>query len=315
MADPVKNETPYVPPSQVKVEDLAAAFEESGVIPPREPAAPAQTGNAAPPAPPTPPADDVPALVKIARERDAARKKGEIAELEQAKPYISALKVLSPTEAEALARAKQAGDPIAAMNALGFTHQQYTSRLLGMESRAAEPQKTEEKQPAGDPDVRTLKEEVARLKAEREAEQFQQGRKQALGQMETLLKNDPKFKHIATLGDYEGVERVLLRYYNDYKELPGSTFEESIKLAAEVHEADLKKEAARWEKVLTGFKTSASTPVQKAPESPPSTGSETPRTLTNADGTEPGAQRPASSKSRQEFIARFIEQGEAALGE
>ena len=306
MADPEQKQTPapYVAPSQVDPAELMKAFQEEGVVEKPAPApapAPTQTQKAEPP-PAAPPAktEDLPALLKIARERDAFRK-----EVEPLKPYVEALKVLSPTEAQRLAQARQSGDPVAALAALGFTHQQYTQKLLAMPPEDA---KTEEP-PKASPDLselQTLKQEVAALKAEREQAQIQQSRAGLLAQMKTIVKDNPKFDLINKTEDVEGIERVLLQYHTQYGTLPGSTMEESVLLAAEMYEAQLKKEADRWQKVLTGFKEGAPVNPAKAPESPPSAGTVQTRTLTNANTSAPAAVRTVP-KTREEIIAAIIE--------
>jgi len=306
----------HKPLSSMDPNELAAAFERDEGVPPstKTDAAPApavaKTDAASPPAE-TKPQDDEPRLLKLAKDRDAQRKAAEQKELEQAKPYMDALKSLSPVEAASLARAKQMGDPVAALNALGFTHAQYTARLLGASPDEGQPQAKQE-QPQQNPEVMTLKQRLEALERERESERIQVNRQQALTQMQHLLKNHPKFHHINGLGDYTGVERVILQYINENGRPPGDTFEESVRLAAELYEYDLKQQAAKWSKVLTPAQASAQTQQQKAPESP-SAGTVTPRTLTNAISTDPGAPRTVP-KTRQELIAAFIEKGEEALG-
>ena len=308
MADTEKpaDAVPYRPPSSIDPAELAAAFEKEGLVPAKPPPPVADPPKDAPPAD-----DGTPALLKLAKDKDAQRKLSEQKELDAAKPYMDALKVLSPVEAAALARAKQMGDPISALTALGFTHAQYTERLLGQKSD--EPEKDDEK-PAENAEVLTLKQRLEQLENERKNEQLQSQRALGLSKMKDILKGDAKYRLINEFQDVEGVERVILQYIQENGKPPGDTFEESVRLAAELYEYDLKQQAARWQKVLTPASEPAQTPAKEAPAQPPPTGNESPRTLTNASTSAPAAARPSSPKTRQELIAAFIEKGEEVLG-
>lgn len=301
MADTEKTEAPaeYLSPSQISPDVLLKAFQEDGIVetPPAPAPAAAKPAEPAPAAPP-PPANEPPALLKIAQEKAELRRMQEAV-----KPYAEVAKGLTPQQLMQLSRAVTSGDPVGALSALGFSHAQYTQKLVG-----AEPVAKEEAPKSSDPVVETLKQEVERLRAEREAEKMQVTRQQTLQQMQSALKDDPKFRYINGLGDYEGVERVLINYYQQAGSLPGATFEESVKLAAEMYEADLQKQAERWSKVNQGLTPSASSapvPPQRAPESP-SAGTVSPRTLTNSNTTAPAAVRPVP-KSREEILAAIRE--------
>ena len=288
---------PYTPPSQISPADLAKAFQDEGIAaPPPASAPPVPAGKPATQEVAKAPTETEPTLLRIARERDAFRK-----ESEPLKPYIEALKVLSPIEATRLAHARSAGNPVAALAALGFTHEQYTQTLLGEKSTPSEKAISEK---SGDPELMTLKQELAALRAERESEKVQSSRTQMLGQMKDILKDSPKFDLINKTGDVEGVERVLIQYHAAHGSLPGATLEESVTLAAEMYESQLKKEADRWSKVLTGFQGGAPVSGTKAPE-PPSTGTVQTRTLTNANTSAPAAARTVP-KTREEIIAALV---------
>lgn len=285
---------PYVPPSQVDPAELAKAFEAEGIVEPK-----AEAAKPPPPVPDAPakPAEDdgIPTLLKKAKERDAARKAAEAQ-----KPKEEFLRAFTPQEAERLAQARLSGDPVAALQALGFTHQQYNARLAGI---AQEPEKAAEDD--APPVVKTLQQELAALKAEREREKVEATRREFLSRTQSLLKDDPKFSHINALGDFESIEAAVIDHHRRYGELPGDTLEESIKLAAEVVEYNLKQQAEKWKKVLTPSSTPA--PVAaKAPESQPSAGTVATRTLTNANTTAPAAVRTVP-KSREEVIAALVE--------
>ena len=298
---------PFRAPSTMNPADLAAQFDaQEGAAPAPAEAKPALVA-AAPVASEKPVAEeksDAPQLLKIAQERSAFRK-----EMEASKPYMEALKVFSPQEAQRLAQARASGNPVAALAALGFTHAQYTQSLLG---QGEEPEQPKADKPPENSEIATLRQELQALKSERDAEKTSSARQQAMGQMKTLLSADAKFKHLNGLESYDQVERVLIDYHSQHGSLPGATFEESIKLAAEVVEAQLAKEAEKWSKVLTVSQNPAPLSGQKAPESRPSTGTAQPRTLTNAAATAPSEVKSVP-RTRQDIINAFIERGEDAL--
>lgn len=306
MSDPEKKQTEpvhYVPPSQIDPAELMKAFQEDGIV--EKPAPVVEKKEAAPPVeppkPPTPSKEEEPTLLRIAKEKDAVRKaKEEIA------PHASMLKRFTPQQLQRLADAAASENPVAALAAMGFTHAQYNAAVAGLK-------KPEEQADAGAPapEVMSLKQELEQLKQEREHEKLQASRQQFLAHTEKLLKDDPKFTHLSTLGEWQSVERVILQHIEETGSPPGETLDETVRLAAEVVEHRLKKEAERWKKVLTGFQTPASTPSSKAPESP-QTGSETPRTLTNANTSAPAAVR-AAPKTRAEILD-MIARGEDMSG-
>lgn len=290
----------YVPPGRRTEDALAEAFRAEGIAPAdrqeisQESGTPAASVPEVKAAPPT--ADEEPRLLKIAREKAAKRQQEQAS-----KPQNDLLSAFTPQEIERITQARRSGDPVSALRALGFDHTQYTKAVLNMKD-----EETPKEQPQVSPDVASLKAEVERLRSEREQEKLQSSRQQMLGQMKTLLGSNPKFDHINKLEDYEGVEKELIAYYSQYGELPGANLEESVSLAAELYESKLKKEAARWSKVLTGFKEGAPIAPSKAPESPPSPGTEATRTLTNSNTTAPAAVTSVS-KSRAERLQAMLE--------
>lgn len=304
MADPEKTAAPapYTPPSQLDPAELSKMLAEEGVI--EKPVEEAKPAVEAPkPAEPEKPSE--PELLRRARENAEKRKAAEAS-----KPFDEAARNFTPQQLLALSRAAASQDPVAALAALGFSHAQYTQKMLGV----APPEKTtEEVAPKNvstvPPEVETLRQKIERLEAEREAERLAASRQQAFSQMEAVLKDDPKFKYINSLKDFEGVEKVLIQYHQQTGELPGKDLAESIKLAAEVYEADLQKQAERFLKVqspLTPAPASAPLQAQKAPESQPSTGTVTPRTLTNSNTSAPAEVRtvPMSKQEVLDAIAR-----------
>lgn len=292
--------TPYVPKSMVDPDTLMKAFQEEGIV--EKPA----EQQASAPAEAKPPAEQSsePRLLQIAREKAKARQAEQ-----QAKPQNVALEVFTPQELERAAQARRSGDPVAALRALGFDHTQYTKALLNMKDEPA-PEKAAE--PGVSPDVAALKAEVERLKQEREQERFQTTRSQALSSMKEVLKSDPKFSYINAIEAVEGVESVLVEFFNAHKTMPGDTLEESVKLAAEVYEARLRSgeiplTKKQWEKIqgLTAQPSSAPVPA-KAPESQPSPGTDVPRTLTNSNTSAPAAVKSVP-KTRAELLQAFME--------
>lgn len=312
MADPVKQqpEVSYRPPSTVPPEELMKAFQEEGLAPkPPEPPAEAPKQEAPKEAAPKQEekGEELPALVKIAKERDAFRK-----EVEQVKPFMEAVKHVPPTQLLAIVKAIQSGDPVALRVAGGFSHADYNAKLIGAEIPQEE---SSEAKPKEDDTVAALRAKVEALERERQEEKLQSTRGQMMGKLKDTLKDNPKFKTINGLEDYEGVERMLIQYHSEYGTLPGATFEESVTLAAEMYESQLKRQAEKWSKVLTGGSEPASLPTKKAPESAPSTGTVVPRTLTNANTSAPAEARQTVPKTRDERIALFLERGEEALSE
>lgn len=291
----------FVPPSRVDPAELAKALFEDGVIEEiPETNEVADTKAPAPTAPVEKKSEELPALLKLAKERDSFRK-----EMEQAKPHLEALRAIPSHAVTAIAKAIAAGDPVGLVAAAGMTHSQYNARLLGTQD--PEKPKAEEK-PKSEYD--SLRQEVEALRKERDNERFSVARTQVLGQMKDILKDNEQFSTINGLGDYEGVERVLIQYHQQHGSLPGETLEESVKLAAEVHEAELKKQAERWRPVLTSNSKPASVST-KAPEfKPPVTAST--RTLTNANTSAPAAPR-AVPKTRKEIEDAIINGREADL--
>lgn len=290
-------------PSKMSAEEINNLFPKD-----EEPiAAPAAEVKAAPPAA-TPDQkinerakdEDLPALVRIAKAKDALRK-----ETETVSPHLSMLKQFSPQEAQRLAQARAARDPVAALAALGFTHSEYNAARAGVK---IDPAPAEPPAP-GDPKLSALEQEVQQLRAEREGERIAASRQQFLSHTEKMLKEDPKFPHLAGLGEWQSVESVILQHIQETGTPPGETLDESIRLAAEVVEHRLKKEAERWSKVLTGFKKDVPVTIvpPKAPAQP-SPGSDVPRTLTNADTTAPAEVR--TTPKTQAEILRMIAAGE-----
>lgn len=280
MADTENQQTPkpYVPPS-MRVSELAEAFAAEGLVTPEAAQKVAeQEKQAEAPAPVEPPKapepvkaepEELPAIARIAKKQAEYRK-----EVEQNKPLLDIL---------ARARNKQIS-PADALAALGFTHSEYVDSVLA-KGNSAPAEAPAEREPL--PEVKQLKSEIEKLRAERDAEKATAARSQALEGIKGKLGKDDKFRHINALGEYERVEAVIIQHYNQYGELPGETFEESVSLAAEVVEKQLKSEAARWSKVLTTAEAPAT--IQSKPPEPSASAGQvtTPRVLNNSNTTAP----------------------------
>lgn len=308
-----KQTSSFIQPSLVDPNELAKAFQDEGIIPAEQQENGSEKQGTAQkePAKAEKPAerqeklsDDTPALLRIAAEKAAKRR-----EAEAARPRQEVDSVFTPQELQRLAAARKSGNPVDALAAMGFTHTQYNAAVTGMKSE----EKSAETEPADDK-YTALQKEIADLKARAQNEEISRQRVQLFDQMKATLKDDPKFQYVNSLEDYEGVERVIIEFHRETGELPGSNLAESVKLAAEVVEARLRKEAEKWKKVSGGLTHPASgAPVpSKAPEQSPATGSAAPRTLTNANTTAPAATRPPP-KSREEIINAILDGREEEL--
>lgn len=313
----------YVPLSRIDPAELAKAFEEDGV--PMEKPAAAVAAEASKEAPKEAPKDEgLPTLLRLAKERDTQRKLMEQKEIDAAKPYVEALKAIPPHTAQAIAKAIQAGDPVSLLAAAGMTHAQYNNRLLGNLERE-EKGPTKEEPPN---EIAALKAEVEALRRDREAERQRQEMEQAqiargrtLSQIEDLVKNDPRFPGLREANVFEAVEQEIMEYWTDPKTkgtLPGNTFEETLQLAAEMAEYNLKHtnkyDFLVWQKrkALTPATQPAVVTEKRAPESQPAAGMVANRTLTNANTTAPAVPRTIP-KTRQEILQALIEGREDSL--
>lgn len=301
---PVVAETPAVaaPPAvettreQRFQEAFEAALKEEGVVAPT----PEPAKAAPPPVPPevkpeAPKTEEVPALVKIARQQAELRK-----EREQVEPYMKALSVIPADRVRVLTAALERRDPIAAMEAIGFTRAEYNNKLLDMppEDLGKTPQPPPTK--SADPEM----EELRAFKRTYEAEQVKKQNEQLTEGVARVVKANPKFKLISAHDAFSEVLGILGQFAQENKRMPGDTFEESVAIAAEFVEKRYEAQAERWKKVLTPETQPTTVPEKKAPEKP-SPGPETPRTLTNSNTSAPAAVRPAPT-SREEIIAALL---------
>jgi hypothetical protein len=269
------------------------------VSPPKAEATPAPVPA---PVPEAPKAEEEPMLARMAKREAALRQ-----ERQQVEPYIQALKVLPPDRVQALTKALSSRDPVSALAAMGFTHAEYANRMLGDTSPPKPKTPEQASKTELPPEIRGEIEELKAFKAQYQAEQARIQQTQLVDQIGKLVKSNPKFNYLTKLEAFGDVLGIINRYHAETQRLPGDTFEESVLMAAELAEKQLQQQAERWGKVLTPPAQPASvvTEVAKAPESPPSAGSEVPRTLTNSMASQPAPVQPAP-KTRDEAIAALL---------
>lgn len=258
---------------------------------------PATSGKTAEPAK-TPERAEDKAFAKLMQEKAALRQQGD-----QLRPWMEAAKAMDPNSLAALARAKAAGDPMAALAAMGFNYTDLAKRVAGM--KEAPKEDDEEPGESGEPEyVRKLKEEVAGLKQEVTARKTAEMKVEMLGKMKTLITAD-KFKFVTGHGDFDAVLRYLEDFHSKTGSLPGESFEESVELAATAVEKHLEAQAEKWRKVLTPS-PAPTTVLSEATSDSVSVGqAHTGRTLTNAATTSPKSVAP-EPKSREEKLKALI---------
>lgn len=286
---------------------LKEELAKQGLTKPEEPpAAPAPAEGAKPPAPkmeePVKAPEGAPDTIKQSFAKLAEQKAAFRAEQERLKPFTEALKALDPQSLSALARAKAAGDPVAALAAMGFTHNDYVNRFVDGEKPAAkakEPEKAPEQ-------LGGVEKDLAEFKAWR----AQQAQAQTLGAIKDLTKD---FPHIAKLERHDLVLQELLDFIGRTGAPPSEDFQESVKMAAQAVEDKLKAEAQKWAKVLTpGAPTGSVPPEVKGTSDSPASGREI-KTVTNDVQAQPrtGVRPvPQSDEDYRRDALRFLETGE-----
>jgi len=282
-------------------------------------AAPEKTTPAAPPAPvpaepekkveaapaepekkPEPVPEGVPDRIKQSFEKLAVERSAFRKEQEAVKPYTEALKVLNPTQAQALSKALSAKDPLAALTALGYSYADVASRVVDMGAPAPKKGEAPKEAPAQDPEVAELKKELAEVKAWRAEQQKQQ----VLTRITDAVKDKPL---ITKLGEQNLVLDYLTDFHARTGRTPGDTFEESVAVAAEAVEQHLAAQAKRFaglapaqevSKELTPPAPSGS--VQGGASAVPAGQGTSGKTITNADV----APRTVSNtpKSREDLL-------------
>jgi hypothetical protein len=214
-------------------------------------------------------------------------------------------KALSPVQSAALVKALASGDPLAAMTAMGFSYADVSARVAGAPA-AKPPAGKPPEQPSDEKPVADEDPEIAELKAWRREQKTATARAAIIDGIKGVVTGaGEKFKTIAALEDFEGVQSIINSMWNpEEKEfVGGATGLEVIQIAAEEYERRLASgEVAltkkQWEKLgsLTPAPASGSTPPAttrvRSGNAPVSSGS---KTLTNNAGAPPSA--PAATRT------------------
>jgi len=279
-------------PAMSRSERISAAIKEAVALEPTQtekaPAAPEKAEAPKEAAPEAKPKAEDKSFEKLLREKAALR------------PFMEASKGLQVDELKALAQAKAAKDPMAALKALGFKYEDVAEKAAGL------PPEKKPEAPNENPDLAALKAEVAALKAERQQETTNKLRTEALGKAKEAVKG--KFKHVEALEAEEKVLAYIESYWRQAGELPGDSFEDSIDIAAAAVEKELAKEAERWKKVLTPANpepTVGAEGARNASAGQGTTGTTSARTLTNSSATAPARGVP-TPKSRDELFKQIL---------
>lgn len=243
---------------------------------------------------------------KLIEEKAALRRQQEAL---KSNPQLALHGSIDAGSAQALLKAKQAGDPMGVLTALGFTYNDVVKRIL--ETEAATTKKQEQPEPQK---TETRRESVLPPELESEINQMrnyiaQQQRRELLTRVKETLPAD-KFKLIAGHEDYEGVIQLVNEFHAETGTLPGNTFEESVIAAAEALERKLSVKAEKWRKVLTPAQTAAivQSEAQREPQSSGEVTSQAAKTLTNSVAA-PAPTKP-EPKNRDEVISDLLKDPE-----
>jgi hypothetical protein len=146
--------------------------------------------------------------------------------------------------------------------------------------------------------------EKAEAMLQRVAEREEKERNEQLtGGVSKIIKGNPKFQYLSTMENYSEVLGIIGQFHRENGRLPADSFEESVTMAAELVEENLKQQAEKWKKVLTPAQAAASVKAEE-PTERAAPGTEH-RTLTNTNTTAPAAVRP-TPKTREERIAALL---------
>ena len=250
-----------------------------------------------------PPAAPEKSWEKLMQEKADLRKQQEAL---KNNPQLALNAAMDPGSVQALLRAKQAGDPMGVLTALGFTYGDVARRILETEpgNTPPPPKEAPKEVPKG-----VLPPELEQEIVQMRAYVAQQQRKEILGRVKEVLPAD-KFKLISSMNQHEGVLQFVQDFHTRTGELPGNTFEESITTAAEALERKLSQEAEKWRKVLTPAQAAAivQPEAQREPQSSGPVTSPASKTLTN------GVAAPAPTKpeptTREEVISGLLKDPE-----
>jgi hypothetical protein len=220
---------------------------------------------------------------------------------EAAKHGLNLARVVSPLQAAALEKAMASNDPLAAMNALGYSYADIASRVAGAPARPPE-KKVEE--PEVKPEVKSEDPDLAAMKEHWKQTKMAEQKSVILGGIkEVITKAADKFKNIAGLEDFEGVRSIIDSMWDPEAKafVGGATGVEVIQIAAEEYERRLRDGEVtltrkQWEKMqnLTAPASSGSTGLE-ATRDRPGNATVSAKTLTNKAGAPvaPTKTRPA----------------------
>ncbi len=189
-----------------------------------------------------------------------------------------------------LAAAKKSGSAMAVLAAAGISWKDAAREVL--EGGAGPAAKITKEEPVDPRDAR-----IAALEQESANAKANAMRQKVTGDIDTMVKGNPKFKHIEKMEGTSQVITFIEEYHRQTGELPGSNLAESLEIAAEAVEVHLKKEADRWAKVLQGFGGTATPDVKAAVPAAEAT-SQQAKTLTNTTGSGPKTAPVASKKPK-----------------
>lgn len=186
-------------------------------------------------------------------------------------------------------------NPIALLNAAGFGYQDVVEAIKGGAKEAA----PKAQDPMGS-SIAELQAKIQRLEEERTVEKETVARKNVLSLAEQRAE---KFPLVQKLGAHEKALEYVMDYHRRTGELPGESIEDALDVALEAVNANLLKEKARWQNVLTSEKPAASVP-DKAPESTPEAApsENAPKTLSNAMTGQKPAPAPKKAATTPEDL-------------
>lgn len=143
--------------------------------------------------------------------------------------------------------------------------------------------------------IAALEREIATAKAAA-------GRADVMTKLNTKVREmADKFPLVESAGEAAKALDYIEQYFAQHNELPGETADETMEIALEVVETRLKKEAERWEKVLTKWRGGASVSTVK-PATPPAPSQVAQnRTLTNTASAGPSNTQKARPKTADEY--------------
>ena len=274
------------------------------------PPAPAEAAPAEPPAPVEEKKPEVPAEAPDGVKKSFERLAKETAALREAQARVKHLEVIgqrfSTGSIQALVKAAEAGDPVAAMEALGITPDVYEAAVAGRKPTKA-PAKEQGGDDPRDAKIAELEAKLNGLSGTVQQRAVQEGRAAAMSQIKNIAAKgqfefvsddaDAPAEALAIVEDFVRKNGVIPR-----EELDG-VFEAALKVVDDQRKAA----ASVWEQRLTKKGRLGTLPPNGAPASPPPAVSEQARpsrTLTNSVAA---PSRPATTpKTAEDYQAAAI---------